>query len=282
MKHDPIALVQGITKVASLPTIYIKLEDAIKKPGVTNRQLTQIINEDAAMAARLLRIANSAFYGFPSKVDTVTQAISIIGVNQLRDLLLACSMVSVFENIPDDLVSMESFWRHSIACGVISRVLASLRHENNVERFFVAGLLHDIGRLVFYMLRPKEMSSALKNAAERGVLLYSLEKEMFGFDHAKIGGLLLKTWRLPPPLVESTAYHHKPLHAKRYVLDACIVHVADVMANALSKGSSGENKTPPLMDEAWEIVGLPSDAIDCVIDKFQLQYNVTVNFILRD
>ena len=282
MSHDPKVLIQGITKVASLPTVYLKLEEAIRKPGVTNRDLTQIINEDVAMAARLLRIANSAFYNFPSKVDTVAQALAIIGINQLQDLVLACSMVSMFKNVPEELVTMESFWKHSIACGVTARVLADLRRENNIERFFLAGLLHDIGRLVFYMLRAKDMAKVLQDAETRKHLLSHSEKEHFGFSHAKLGGMLLKAWKLPSPLVASTAYHHTPLRAKQYTLDASIIHISDIIANSLALGSTGEKRAPPINEEAWDMIGLPNTVIDKVIDKLQVQYNVTVKFILPD
>lgn len=282
MSHDAKALIKGITKVASLPTVYLKLQEAIRKPGVTNQEITQIINEDAAMAARLLRIANSAFYNFPSKVDTVTQAITIIGVNQLQDLVLACSMVSMFKNVPEELVTMESFWKHSIACGVTARIIASLRRENNIERFFLAGLLHDLGRLIFYMLRSKDMAEVIQRSEQDKCLLTTSEKEYFGFNHAKLGAMLLKTWKLPPSLVESTAYHHSPHHAKQYMLEASIVHIADVIANALAFGSTGEKRVPAINNESWEIIGLPTSAINNIIDKLVVQYAVTVKFIIPD
>jgi putative nucleotidyltransferase with HDIG domain len=281
-KRDPALLVRGVTKVASLPTIFIKLDEAINSPRTTNKDLAKIINEDTAMAARLLRIANSALYNFPAKIDTVTHAITVIGTNQLRDLVLACSVIRMFGNVPEDLVSMESFWRHSIACGIAARALAALRREANVERYFVAGLLHDIGRLIIFMEITEDMSAVIAERARRTELLFKLEHELLGFDHAKLGGLLLKAWQLPERLEEAVTYHHHPQRAKKFPVEAALIHVADIIANALRLGSSGEIYVPPINQPSWESLGLAAGSIAAVTEQLEVQYNDAVTFIMGD
>lgn len=279
-KRDPAMIIRGITKVASLPTIFVKLDEAINSPRSTNKDLARIISEDTAMAARLLRIANSALYNFPAKVDTVTHAITVIGINQLRDLVLACSVIRMFDNVPETLVSMESFWRHSIACGIAARALAALRREQNVERFFVTGLLHDIGRLLMFMELPKDMPVVMAEREKSLELLYKVEHELLGFDHAKLGGLLLKAWQLPERLEEAVAYHHVPSRAKKFPTEAAVIHIADALANALRLGSSGEKYVPPVNEQAWEAIGLPVSAVATVVEQVDVQYKDAITFIL--
>jgi len=281
-QRDPELLVRSITKVASLPNIFTQLNDAINDPNTTNKDFANIINEDTAIAARLLRITNSALYNFPSKVETITHAITIIGTNQLRDLVLASSVIAMFKNVPEDIITMESFWRHSVACGITARAIASQRREANIERFFVAGLLHDIGRLVLFMEMPDYMQAVFQLREEEHSLLYKHEKEIIGFDHAKLGGLLLKAWQLPARLIEGVALHHAPTRAVQYPVEAAIVHSADVIANAMQLGSSGEMYVPPLNPKAWEIIDLPESAIESIFEKVTQQYSDAVKFILGD
>lgn len=280
-QRDPAILVRGITKVASLPTIFTKLNEAVADPRKNNKDFTKIISEDTAMAARLLRIANSALYSFPSKIETVTHAITIIGTNQLRDLVLACSVMNLFQNVPEEFCSMESFWRHSIACGVCARILAGLRREQNVERFFVAGLFHDIGRLVMFMELSNQMTEAFNYQKIHHCMLYQAEREISGFDHATLGGMLMKAWHLPPRLEEAITFHHTPSKAKKFPHDAALLHIADILANALRLGSSGESYVPPLDANAWAQIDLPAAVISTIMDQVHLQYDDAVNFILR-
>lgn len=281
-RRDPALVIRGVIKVASLPTIFVKLDEAINSPRSTNKDFARIISEDTALSARLLRIANSALYNFPSKIDTVTHAITVLGISQLRDLVLACSVIKMFESVPEELVSMESFWRHSIGCGIAARVLAATRREANVERFFVTGLLHDIGRLILFLEMSKEMVEVMAERQKSNELLFKLEHEMLGFDHAKLGGLLLKAWQLPERLEEAVTFHHQPHRAKKFPADAAIIHIADILANALQLGSSGEKFVPPLSQEAWLALDRSPDILPGVVDQINVQYADAVNFVLGD
>ena len=276
---DPQRLVQGTVKVASLPTIYTKVDEALSN-NASNHFLVDIISEDTALSARLLRLGNSAMFNFPRKIDTISQAITIIGTQQLRALVLASSVVKLFKDIPANLISMESFWRHSVACGVAARVIASLRRDANIEFFFLAGLLHDIGRLVMFKETPNEIHQAMEQARQTESLLYEVEYQILGFDHARLGGLLLKEWKLPPQLVETTAYHHAPGRAADYSNDVAVIHIADLIANTLQFGSSGEHLVPALVPEAWDKLGLPATVTRVILNEVEKQYQVAVDFVL--
>lgn len=282
MVHSLDDLLEGYLDVSSLPMIYYKINEAINKPRTSLADIGKIISDDPGLTVRLLKLVNSAFYGFPSKIETITQALVIIGTNQLRDLALATSIVNLFKGIPKDLVSMESFWCHSIACGIAAKTLAAYRNETNIERFLIAGMLHDIGRLILYKKVSEQASEALLQCRSSKTLLFLKEQEVMGFDHALLGRRLLRAWNLPLSLEEAVAFHHKPQEAMRYPIEAAIVHVADIMVNALRWGSSGEHCVPPLNEKAWERIGLSTGILSPAIDSMDQQMNEIIHSIIQD
>lgn len=276
-------LIQGDDQLATLPDIFYKLNAAIEDPDCTFDDIGEIISIDPGLTTRLLRIVNSAFYGFSTEVETVTHALTIIGTDQLAQLVLATSVMGQFKGIPSGLINMESFWRHSIATGLAARSIAALSGEYNVERFFVAGLLHDIGRLVFCTKVPDETAETFKQAGASGELLCSEEQKTFGFDHAELGGELLKAWNLPNRLVESVTFHHSPEKSKNYAQETAVVNLADAIAYSMKFGSSGEAVIPPLDPKSWKIIGLPESLyLPMIKDKIELQYEDVVGVFLQN
>lgn len=275
-------LLKGVVSVASLPGIYLRLSAVVSDPRSSAEDVGHVIAEDPGLTARLLRLVNSAMYGFPSKIETVSHAISIVGTTQLQDLALATSVIRLFASMPESLVTMESFWRHSVACGVTARAIASRRREANVERYFVAGLLHDIGRPIMYMQIPAEARQAVLRARETGEPLFRVEYALLGFDHAHVGHALLDLWKLPASLRESVANHHFPDRSRRFPTETAVVHVADLIANSLGLGSSGESGTPPLDAHAWDLLGLPATSIDDLLEEAERHYEAAVQVIALD
>jgi putative nucleotidyltransferase with HDIG domain len=266
-------LIQGDSQLATLPEVFYKLNAAIEDPDCTFDDIGEIISIDPALTVRLLKIVNSAFYGFSTQVETITHALTIIGTDQLTQLVLATSVMSQFKGISDELLNMNSFWRHSISAGLAARSIAALSGEYNVERFFVAGLLHDIGRLVFCLKAPDENAEILKKAEASDKPLYVEEKAAFGFDHAELGGQLLKEWKLPERLVEAVACHHLPANAKSHSEEAAVVNLADAIAYSMKLGSSGETFVPPLEPKSWESIGLPESLyLPMIKDKIDQQF----------
>ncbi|MCW8918598.1 MAG: HDOD domain-containing protein [Gammaproteobacteria bacterium] len=267
--------------ITSLPLIYQRLDEAINDPYSDLSRIAAILSEDSALSARLLRLANSAMFSFPSRVETVSRAITIVGTKQLRDLVLATSVIELFRDIPQEVVSMESFWRHSIATGICARVIATCRREANVERFYVLGLLHDIGRLIIYLQLPEAFGRAIGLAAEKRLPLYQAERELFGFDHAAVGQELMRKWKLPAALQEGVGCHHAPQLAARYPEDAATVHIADIVANAFRMGSSGGSTVPPFVEQAWERLGLTVDQLPLIAEQLALHYRVAVDIFME-
>lgn len=280
MALDPRDLLKGYLEVSSLPMIYYKIDEVISRSNTSMADIGKIVGQDPGLTVRLLRLVNSAFYNFPSRVETITQALVVIGTQQLRELVLATSIVNLFQGIPKDLVSMESFWRHSIGCGIAARVIAAHRHEANIERFLIAGMVHDIGRLIMYKKIGDPSRSALIQSRTCGIPLFKAEKEVIGFDHGQMGRLLLQSWNLPQSLEEAVAFHHHPGLASCYPMEAAVVHVADILVNALQWGTSGSHSVPPLETAAWDLIGLPESILPALFHSLKEQVDEAVRSIL--
>ena len=207
---------------------------------------------------------------------------SIIGTKQLRELALATTVIRMFKGLENSLVSMETFWQHSLCCGAAARVIAIARRENNIERFFVLGMLHDVGRLVMYNRMPEECAALMERAGHEGRLLSEVERAEHGFTHAEIGRLLLDTWRLPRSQVEAVGYHHKPRGALHYPLEAAVVHVADAIANACASGTSGERFVPGFDSQAWERLEISETQLPTMIEHIDEQTSEAIRLFLDD
>ena len=250
--------------LSSLPDIFNQIVEALKSPKSSAAYVADVISKDISLSVKLLKLVNTPFYGFPQKIDTLSRAVTIVGTNQLTNLAMGISVVTMFEGIPCDCIDMKSFWRHSVACGVIGRLLAARLRGFNEERFFVAGLLHDIGRLVMLKNYPDHARELFCRNNEDKRPLYILEKERWGFDHSGLAAGLFKEWRLPASLEEWVRFHHAPSSA-RSKAEAAVVHAADVIAHGLEIGSSGDRYVPPLDTEAWKSLGFPKSILGPVV-----------------
>lgn len=280
MITSPSDLLKGYVEVSSLPTIFARISEAVNNPRSSMNDIGKVISEDAGLTVRLLMVVNSAFFNFPQRIESITKAIGIVGTQQLRDLALATSIIKMFKGIPADLVDMEKFWKHSVGVGITARTIAAFRRETNVERFFVAGILHDIGRLLMYMKIPDLSREALMRSKKNSELLYVAEAEQIGFDHAAVGRALMQKWKLPFYQEEVVAFHHKPNLATRFPVETAIVHVADIIAHSMGLGSSGERFVPPLNLEAWERLALPVSVLAPTFEQVDRQFDDAVKMIL--
>lgn len=264
----------------TLPEVYYRLTDAINNPTSDIADIATLVSEDPALTARLLRIANSAMFNFPSPIDTISQAVTVIGTQQLRDLTLACNLGCLFPGIPPAVINVEQFWRHSIATGICARAIATLRRENNIERFYITGLLHDLGRLIIYSLLPDYATKVLKASADEDRLLIEIEEEHRVLNHADISALLLEHWQLPQSICEPVKYHHNPSQASNFPEHAATIHLADIIAHAMQLGSSGTDKVAPLNDAAWSRIGLSAEHLETLFERVEQQYEEAVSMFL--
>ncbi len=279
-KPEVTSLITAQTRIASLPEVVMRLEQTLDDPRADFTDFARIISEDSALSARLLRIVNSSMYQLPRRIDSIAQAITVIGTRQLHALVQATSIVRLFQGFEELGVDMEQFWRHSIAVGIVARAIATQRRCGNVEHFYVLGLLHDVGRLVLYLERPQAMSQALELACSSDMRLVQAEQSVLGFHHAEVGGALIQGWKLPESLIEPVTYHHDPEAARSFSEEAAVVHLADLIAHAMELGSSGEPAVPTLDEAAWQRLRLRVSDLEPIVTHVDQQYRQAVDLFL--
>jgi HD-like signal output (HDOD) protein len=276
--------VQDVSSLVSPPDVCIRVFELVESNRATARELGEIISCDPSLTARLLRLVNSSFYQFSRRIDTVSRAIAVIGISELYNLVIAVSAVKSFSRLPGFVVNIDTFWRHSISCGIIARMLARRCGVLHTERLFVAGLLHDIGSLLIYNRAPETARNLILAARGNEAILHRTEHQALGFGHAELGGLLLDQWRLPVPLQAAVRHHHDPAAAGAHGrMEAAIVHIADALANHREQGAfSAEPSADVFVDEsAWETTGLrlTPALLEGLAEESREQYRDTVNIL---
>ncbi|HKJ09183.1 MAG TPA: HDOD domain-containing protein [Gammaproteobacteria bacterium] len=259
------ALIADSPELASLPEVVMRAVDMINDPRTSASDIGAVIRQDPALAMRLLGLVNSSFYGFPSRIETISRAVTVIGTLELLDLILGASVIKAFAGLPSTLVNMHKFWSHSLYTGLVTRGLAVRHRAPNPERYFVAGLLHDVGSLVLYLRRPEQAGQALALARDEGAVLSDAEQALFGFAHAELGAELMGNWKLPPALTEPVRFHHQPSAAVNYPLESALVHLADVIASSVMGCATDSDHVPPLDEAAWQLTGLSVNVIEPVL-----------------
>jgi len=264
----------------TLPTIYSRIEEAVDDPESAFEDIAQIVMNDQGLSARLLRLANSTFYGYPSAVSSVSEALTVIGLQQFKNMALSTCVMDIFRGIPEGLVNMEQYWQESIACGLCARIMALELREANSERFFLGGLLHKIGRLIMYMELPQKALDILEISKNREVHLHHIETEILGFNHADVGGALIQFWNLPKSLQELVGCYLSPVIAKTSIKDVSLIHIADFITESLGMGYSGERFVPEFSEAAWGHSGLEEERVMDIIDELHKQYGEVCSIFL--
>lgn len=276
-------MVRGVINLVSLPEVYLRLNQVMIKPNHDARQIGDIISNDPALTARILRIVNSAYYSFAVKIELVSRAVAVIGEDDLRNLVLATSAVDGFKRLPNELVDIGLFWVHSVNTGIISRLLS--RHCNILhgERLFVAGLLHDIGKLILYFEEPALSEQVLMDASENDGMLFRAEHRLFGFGHADVGGALMRAWQMSDTLVEAVKYHHRPLDAKTFPVETAIVHIANSLMDSISPDTDMNEHVlddhPGFEPETLKITGLNLSLLPQLIEQARVQASEVLEII---
>lgn len=272
---------RDVSGLVSPPDVCIRLFELIETNQASAQALGEIISRDPSLTAKLLRIVNSSFFHFSRRIDTVSRAIAVIGISELYSLVIAVSAIKSFSNIPNFVVNIDTFWRHSIYSGLLARALARRRDVLHPERLFVTGLLHDIGSLVIYNRAPDTAKELLLAARGNESILYRTERAEFGFNHADLAGLLLDHWHMPEHLHEAVRCHHEPAAATCGTLETAIIHIADALANHSELGALCETPSPELFieDSAWDEAGLAPGApvLEEAIAEAKNQYRDTLN-----
>lgn len=224
-------LVQSCATVFTLPEIYFRVREVVDSPDSTMDDLVEVLKLDPAISARLLRIVNSPLYGFHKQIDTVSRAVKIVGMQAINDLVTATTVGRSFSGMPIQLMDVPMFWRKSVLCALLAGKIAKSCGIEDSERFFIEGLLRDMGHLVLYQTIPQRAQSALIEAGYLGTSLAEVEQSNIGCDFAEVGAELVRSWGMPVQIEQAIRCQLSPNDAGEFIIHASIVHLAGIVAD---------------------------------------------------
>jgi len=253
---------KGIIKeIPTLPVIYQKLFQKMQDPNVSVPQIAEIISQDQALTAKILHLVNSAFYGYSKEIRTISRAVVILGFQSVRSAALAISVFDFFSGEDSNQIDMTQFWKHSIACGSICKILAAEVRISQQEEAFVVGLLHDTGKLIEKRYFPADFDELVQAAQEQQMTWFDMEKALFQINHATIGKAIFRAWDFPSSVVDAVQFHHSPDSSTKFPQLTALAHLADYMAYPLGYPSPGGKAPEGCSPAALDILGLTLE--DC-------------------
>lgn len=264
-------LIKNSKELSSLPEIYIRVSEILDDEHSTSNQIGAIVHSDPALTARILKVVNSSFYGFPNEISTISQAINILGRNPLRQLLMGTVLGGVFSRLSNDVFLMDEFWQHSVHTAVIAKnCYLNIVGKVKCDELFVAGLLHKIGRLVIAHQMPEAASKIQKALDTSDTDIVSFEQELLGFSHNEVAAAIMRKWGLPTILRSCALHQFEPSLAGPYKSPAWIIHIASSLAQMPI--SNDDQVVTELLDSltGWEDSGLNKQQfIDAYQDSFE-------------
>ncbi len=238
-------IVATIEQIPTLPIISDHIQTLFKDDDVSVKQLESIIEKDPPLAAKLIKLVNSSFYGLLNKIGSIEHALVILGFREVRNVVLGFTIQSHFNNIKGSF-DPKRFWKHSVVCSQIAKYLG--KHYNTVDdgTFFLSGLIHDIGKLVIDQYFPEEFSQITDVISSENITFSKAEKEVLGVTHYQVGAKLLQQWQFPRKVTMQVFYHHAPWHDKNYSSGSIIIYLSNLLAKIVGYPSlDDEQKITP-------------------------------------
>ncbi|MBN1546343.1 MAG: HDOD domain-containing protein [Syntrophaceae bacterium] len=268
MSRDLESLVRNINQLPTLPSIVAEINRLVADPDSDAEDVGFLIANDMTIAAKVLRAVNSAHYGFSRKITDIKDAIVHLGFRTVRDIAVS---ISIFESLGRKgsvgQFHRGKFWEHSLGVGFAAEIIARKVAYPHANAVFMAGLLHDIGKVIFDQFTPDKFRETIDLTSREDILFYESEKRVYNYDHAQVGAWMLEQWKLSEDLCEAVGFHHSP-SSDKVKLDGdmtAIVHLADIFTRAINIGSGGDNRIPEINGEvAVRYQGLlESNLVNC-------------------
>ena len=272
-----------IEDLPTLPAVAMEVNKMLLDEDITISQLSGAIEKDQAMVSKILKLVNSAFFGLRGRISTISHAVVVLGFNTIRNVVVSISIINAF-SIKEGLDGFDiaEFWKHSVAVAVTSKYLAEKAGIHSADNCFVAGLLHDIGKIVLLQHFKDLFQKVWLAVKGKRLSFYEAEKSQIQIDHAWIGGYLAQKWQLPMPLIDAIRYHHdvKPTINDQHLL--MIIHVADIIVNTYTPDSKDRMELSGVHPDALSALGNLIDTISDWYPDSQLEIESACNFFLED
>ncbi|MBU8849331.1 MAG: HDOD domain-containing protein [Desulfobacterales bacterium] len=261
--------VEGISSLPTTPDVLRRILVTIEQPDISLNKISNFISNDPALTTKILKMVNSAIYGFPGRISSVSHATVLLGLNVIKGLLIGTSVFELMQK------SMLGLWEHSLNCAITARLIAQRKGLKEPEDIYAAGLLHDIGKVVLILQFPKEYEKVMNETDMEDITIIEVEKNHFPETHAGVGSWLAKKWNFPLNLVESIKYHHEPHLSKNAPLETAIVHLSDTLVRTMGFGFAGDPFVPALNPVAFEYLDLNENDIKEILEEVEDSRSVT-------
>jgi len=271
---DIVELEDHTRNLKTLPATFYQVSALLEDPTSTAGDVGRVISVDQVLSAKLLAMVNSSFYGFNTKISSINRAVATIGFAGVRNLILSTSVTDLFlTHSGEETFNRVDFWKHSLGCGIAAKVIGNHLRRPDCEELFVAGLLHDIGKVIIDQFMNAKFVKILNYAEHTCRLLIEAESEVLGYTHCKVGDLVASRWELSLPVREAIVRHHSPSSKMDYPVQAAIVHCANSIVQGLTLGYSGNCRVPLIESEVTEIFPFSGQMIEPVMTETMLQFN---------
>ena len=277
--------IRTVYSLATLPEIYNKISVLIDDPKTSADTLASVISRDETLTAKVLRIANSPFYKtYPEKITSLTFAVALLGFNATKNLILSASIFDMFQGFEDRFkLIIKDFWTHSITCGVASKIIAQVINYITPEEMFVAGLLHDIGKVVELQFMPEEFRKIIELMNEKDIFMNDAELKVLKYTHTYTGKLLAKHWNLSDKIIDCIEFHHEPEFVYKGTLAqhqtrVFIIHLANVFSHTIELGA----KIPPFNEEICEMIQLKVNMVESILYQLEKESQDAVSYLFSE
>ncbi len=260
LRTERKGLLLAVKDLPTLPTVLEEVSRLLEDPRSSTQQVAKLISRDQVLSAKVLKMVNSPVYGFPGRISTIQHALVLLGNNVIRGLIISASVFDLMT------VSMSGLWEHSVGCAMACGVIAREAGFKEPEEYAVAGLLHDLGKVIVALQLPAAKTDIDRAVRDEDLLYLEAEKKMLGFGHDRVNSWVADHWNLPLNLKVGISGHHRPVSAQHYPKMACVVHVGDFVTRVLEIGSGGEDHVPALDPQALELLSLDVSDLDRVMD----------------
>lgn len=261
-------LVAAVNDLPALPHVVVKVMQLSEDPDSTAQDINNVLTQDQSMTARVLRLANSAFYGFPRRISTVTDAVVLLGFRTIRSIVLAASVSEILnQEVGGYALEPGELWRHSQSSAIAARMIAKRVKYPALDVAYTAALLHDIGKVILNNNMKEAYREVVGKIENTGIPFNEVETDVMGFNHAQVGAQVAEKWNLPPELVEAIMYHHEPEKATINKKLTAIVHVADAVSVTMGIGVGIDGMLYPVSSEAMQLLGIDEIAIESIISE---------------
>ncbi len=255
--------IEAIDDLPTLSAVATQIIALANSPKTNAADVGKMIEQDQALTAKVLKLVNSAFYGFPGQIKSIQHAVVIIGFNKVKNVVVTAAVFDLSKGRKSEQLDLPKFWRHSLGTAIGARtVTKALGGTLLPDDAFVGGLMHDIGKLILDQFLAREYMPVLAATNNQGILLRNAEKEILGFDHATVGRWIAEKWKLPPSLRQAISMHHRPAQERDEREIVAAVHLGDILARALGIGNGGDNRMPEINSSIWQQFSLTNAFLD--------------------